>query len=207
MKTGSTDSSEPQWLCFFSRFCTEQKLSDTIKQPAVSHVWYNILHKCIYCFQCHKPGRCCSHMIPSCFVSSCVVSISSMSACRWTLCHITEYVSVCHFYRNAGWYVTYTGCRVFWWSHLSEKDDENRYVNLSCGGQGYLIWWGHLWRLIKPQASLLLPQDSTGCVCVLEWLCGVFAPCAAVHQHPPAAFRLRFRVQHSQTAGDYKFSQ
>ncbi len=45
------------------------------------------------------------------------------------------------------------------------------------------------------------PLDCTRCVYVPEQLCWVFSPCSTVHQHPPAAFRLSFRVQDSRTAG------
>ncbi len=41
----------------------------------------------------------------------------------------------------------------------------------------------------QKNAPCHLPQDSTGCICVPEWLCCVFAPCFAIRQHPPAAFR------------------
>lgn len=32
-----------------------------------------------------------------------------------------------------------------------------------------------------------LPWDYTGCMCILEWLCYMWPPCAPVHQHPPPA--------------------
>ncbi len=45
------------------------------------------------------------------------------------------------------------------------------------------------------------PLDCTRCVYVPEQLCCVFAPCSTFCEHPPAAFRLSFKVQDSQTAG------
>lgn len=84
---------------------------------------------------CASPWQWCAHMIMSCCVNSCVVSISSPSCVPMNLLSW----SVCHLQSDAGWGISHAVSKVFsWWAQLL-KSEGKHFLDMS------VKLWGHSW--------------------------------------------------------------